>query len=122
MRLTAAQFRELTDAMAQSGYLQPAPIGLRLPSRRFYWVASGCRNGVFKFNAWRFPSDRFEGLRFPVKLASFDPTGIPFNPPIPVGQIRNPGNTDSIRNPDGGAAIFELTVAENGLVGGPTPF
>lgn len=122
VRIDEAQLRDLASSMDRSGYLQPAPAGLRLPSRRFYWVASGCRDGIFKFNAWRYPSERFNNLKFPIKLASFDPTGIPFNPPIPVGQIRNPGTTDSIRSPDGGAAIFELTVAENGLVRGPTPF
>jgi hypothetical protein len=63
-RLKPAELRQFVSMLEASGMFDGPPVGLRLFSGDFYWVASGCRNGVFYFNAWLYPSDRFARLRF----------------------------------------------------------
>ena len=43
------------SSLRQSGFYEAAPRGLRLDSRRFYWIAVGCRDGEVHFNAWQHP-------------------------------------------------------------------
>ena len=113
--LSPAEANELGDALVQSGYLKPAPEGLRLHSLGFYWVVAGCNNGVFHFNAWSDPSERYDALTFPAVLLSHDETGRPLNPARKI----YPGdrlNAQNIRESNEGPT-FTLEVGTNGLKG-----
>jgi hypothetical protein len=83
-RLSPAEMQEFIGRLGQSGLFDPPPEGLRLDSWKFYWVASGCRDGVFQYSAWVHPSPRWDALAFPEFLFARDGTGVAVNPPRPV--------------------------------------
>lgn len=60
------------------------PIGLRLSSREFYWVAAGCLDGRSHANAWMYPSQHFKSLKFHRILLENDMTEVAFNKAVPV--------------------------------------
>jgi hypothetical protein len=107
------------SALTASGAFGPAPLGLRLASEQFYWIASLCRDGRFHFNAWLYPSARFAGLRFPAALLARDGTGIELNPPREVAAIERVRRT--VKG-EGGPQHFDLEVGKNGLKGHQTIF
>jgi hypothetical protein len=102
-------------SLKDSGFFSGAPSGLRLDSRRFYWVGVGCRNGRVWFNAWQYPSARFKALSFPQFLARHDSTGVAFNPPRYVDPSER--LEDRPRKGEGGSVNFDLTVGRNGFKG-----
>ena len=113
-RLDPGQLAGLDGALAASSAFGTAPQGLRLASEQFYWVMSACRGGVFYFNAWLYPSQRFDQLVFADVLLRYDGTGIAVNPPrkVPRGErIRRavPG--------EGMPLHFDVQVGERGLEG-----
>jgi len=113
--LGPADMAQLEAALAASGFDAPAPRGLNLPSDGFYWVAATCRNGQFHFNAWNWPSDRFERLTFPDLLERYDGTGIKVADPSP-GPTRIQQSMGS--RGDRAAlykSILDLEVGDNGL-------
>ncbi len=121
VRLTPDQYSAILRALADSGFGQPAPRGLRLDSWDFYWVVSACVNGQFHFNAWRAPSPGFAALRFPPLLFAADGTGIPPNPPRPVNTAEQYSQTEFPRSRSYGGTpyTFQLIVGDNGLSGLP---
>jgi hypothetical protein len=116
-RLNPADFQAFQKLLADGGFYAGAPAGLRLHSSEFYWIASGCRNGQFYFNAWRHPQQPFQRLKFPDFLYARDTTGIPVNPPRPVPPAEKYRNSG--RNADDSPISFWLQVGENGLGGVP---
>ncbi len=80
-RLAAGELRRLRAALHQSGFYVPAPDGTRVASWGFFWVAAACEGGRFYFNAWSYPSPRYDRVRLAGLLGGFDATGIPFNAP-----------------------------------------
>lgn len=108
----------LVGSLTQSGFFQPAPSGLYLRSEDFFWLGVACIGGRMSFNAWRWPSARFDGLTFPRLLLSWDETGIPINPPRNLAPFDIYGQT----NPDGKYPQFTLTVGDDGLRGVGTLF
>jgi hypothetical protein len=54
-RLSPEAFADFRARLERSGFTAGAPVGLSLHSAGFYWVASGCQDGVFHFTAWSFP-------------------------------------------------------------------
>jgi hypothetical protein len=119
-RLTPAELRQFVSTLEASGMFAGTPVGLRLFSGDFYWVASACRNGVFYYNAWLSPSERFARLRFPAFLFARDRTGLPINPPrfVSVGDRLGPMG----RQEDQTGTRFWLQVGPNGLGGLPNLF
>lgn len=115
-RLAPAEMERFRQDLAASGFDGPAPAGRRLHSESFYWLAAGCRGGAFRYNAWQWPSPRFDALRFPERLFVHDPTGVPVNPPRQADAP--PMSSEDERM----AVQFVLTVTENGLVESATPF
>lgn len=114
-RLDPADFADLVAALEQSGVDGPQPV-LKLLSTEFYWVASGCRDGRFLFNAWRYGTPRFEALRFPEVLLGYDETQVALNPPRPV----DPADRVGVARPIGAhsndrAKPFVLTVGRDGV-------
>jgi hypothetical protein len=80
------RFRAALDA---TGFPAPAPEGLFLRGDSFYWTASACRNGVFHFHAWGWPSPEFDRMAMPLieAMMAFDKTGVetvrPYEIPLP---------------------------------------
>ena len=116
-RLGPAAFAGFETALKRSGFFDPPPVGLRLPSAAFYWVAVGCREGRIYFNAWRHPSDRYGALLFPDLLFALDETGVAVNPPRELDAALLTFERGSQGTDDGAAKGFWLTVGENGLRG-----
>lgn len=114
-RLTPEEMRDFTAALERSGAFDEPPDGLRLHSWRFYWVASGCRDGVFRFHAWQHPSPEWDRLAFPEFLFARDGTGVPVNPPRPISPAENfPHGPADERM---GNIRFSLEVSGTGLGG-----
>ncbi len=118
--LSPAELGEFEARLAASGMFGPPPVGLRLFSGDFYWIGSACRAGVFRFNAWLYPGDRFARIRFADFLFERDATGIPVNPPreILAGERVGPRG----RQKDRTETRFWLQVREDGLGGLPEAF
>jgi len=108
VRLGPEQRAALLNSFERSGMFQPPPVGLELPSDRFYWTAAACHRGRFYFNAWLYP-ERWQ--EFDRVLIEFDRTGVPFNPP--QRQPKLAYNTDDPK------LAFNLRVGPDGLFGLP---
>lgn len=115
--LTPSETQVLAEDLRRSGFHEPAPAGLILPSDGYYWVVAACMGGAYHFNAWRYPSPRFAALRFPAFLFAHDTTGAAVRPPGPSAP-RGPENrvTRETRT----YSVFDLKVGTNGLVGIPS--
>lgn len=111
----------LDAALEASGAFGPAPSGLRMFSKETYWISSLCRDGTFYFNAWRFPSDRYEAITFDALLFSLDDTGVALRAPVAVP----PGASAKAQVPrvrdaeDVTGSFFNVQVGENGLTHRP---
>lgn len=114
-RLAPVEVEVLERLLEQSGVFAPPPVGLRLDSRSYYWLVTGCRNGHHFLTAFVYPSERFARLRFVPFLAAHDGTGVPVPPPQEVG-IATYGLGCQPNRPDT-AGCFFLEVGQNGLVG-----
>jgi hypothetical protein len=113
--LNAADMAAFRGALRASGFDAPAPRGLTLPSDGFYWVVAACRDGVFHYSAYAYPSERFAAIRFDRWLFDHDPTGVAVNPPRP-SEPRSP--TRNVRVSEGtNYSVFDMTVGDDGLVG-----
>jgi hypothetical protein len=110
--LSPADAAALRAAIDGSGFRDPAPVGLALYSAGFYWVASGCQDGQFHFNAWAWPGEAFERLSFPALLFAHDGTAVPVNPPH---AIAGDPQQQRGRAEDRDEQRFTLTVRENGI-------
>ena len=116
-KMSPDAFTRFETALQQSGFFEPAPENLRLPSAGFYWIAVGCRGGRVAFNAWRYPSDRYDGLTFPALLFAQDRNPIPINPPrtIDAAELTFQRSNPQFIHTTG--TVFWLRVGENGLAG-----
>jgi hypothetical protein len=113
-QLSGAEFDQFRDLLLQSGWGQGAPQGKILHSRDFYWVASGCRNGQFHFDAWVDAQGDFKEIRFQEFLLARDKTGVAFRKPV---QVLPRDRTEQGRARDRSATIFVLTVSGEGIGG-----
>jgi hypothetical protein len=113
-RLSPAEFDQFRDLLAQSGWGQGAPQGKLLHSRDFYWVAAGCRNGQFHFDAWVDAQGDFRAIKFQEFLLARDKTGLAFRKPVTVRPI---DRTEQGRPRERSAPIFALTVSGEGIGG-----
>jgi hypothetical protein len=115
--LDAAQLTTLNGALQASGAFAPAPEGLQLFSKETYWISNLCRDGVFYFNAWRYPSERYEAITFDERLFALDDTGIAVRAPVAVpktaaAKASVPRRQQSV---DERGNYFNVKVGENGL-------
>lgn len=79
--LTAGQTGELVSLLQASAAFGRPRDGLRLPDNDFWWTVASCRDGVWGFQAYHYPTDRFANVNFAEKLFSFDNVGIAINRP-----------------------------------------
>lgn len=117
--LGAGDVARLDDALEASGAFDPAPSGLQLFSKETYWISILCRDGVVSFNAWRFPSERYEAITFDDLLFALDKTGVAVRAPqaVPVGASARANVPRRRDSSDERGNFFNVKVGENGLVG-----
>ena len=113
-RLSATEFDQFRDLLTQSGWGRGAPQGKILHSRDFYWVAAGCQDGQFHFDAWVDAQGDFRQITFQDFLLARDKTGIAFRKPEKVLPI---DRTEQGRPRERFAPIFALSVSGEGLGG-----
>ncbi|WP_340117328.1 hypothetical protein [Pelagibius sp. 7325] len=117
--LGASVVERLDRELEASGAFAPAPEGLQLFSKETYWISNLCRDGVYSFNAWRYPSERFDAIRFDDLLFALDETGVAVREPVAVPL----GTAARLRSPQGRQAedatgnFFNVKVGDNGLIG-----
>jgi hypothetical protein len=114
-RLTPAELDDLEQAMFASGVFAPPPVGLRLDSRGFFWIVTGCYRGAYVLTGYRYPSERFEQIRFDEALFSHDRLDAPIRRPTP-SDIPVPPTGCSRQLREGGSC-FSVEVGRDGLVG-----
>ncbi len=119
--VTGEELRGLRAALDQSGFFEPPPAGLLLPSREFYWVVSACVDGKFHFNAWLYPSPRYARLAFVDWVLRHDGTGVAYYAPRLERSYVRDNLPDSARgrppNPQ-----FSFLVGRDRLLGASSPF
>ncbi len=113
LRITAEDLASLNNDLTASGAFEPAPVGLRLYSNEYYWVSSLCKDGQFYFNAWLYPSDRYNKIVFLEFFRQYDETGVAFAPPKEVG----PEGRFSASHANSTQMVFQVRVEQNGLEG-----
>jgi len=116
-RLNPAEFTQLKQAIAATGFEAPASQGLALRGDTFYWAASACREGKFHFNAWAWPSPDFDRMAVPLlrAVAPFDKTVEkpiePYEVPLPpYGTMISQGTERGVKS-----VPHRYMVGENGL-------
>jgi hypothetical protein len=113
--LRDADVTTLSATAREAGLFSPPPVGLRLHSDRFYWTVAACEKGVFAFNGYLWPSERFERLQFPKLLFAWDQTGVRVNPPRQATAFDIHGRVTPERGES--RLEFEVEVGDNGLKG-----
>jgi hypothetical protein len=113
-QLSGGEFDQFRDLLTQSGWGEGAPQGKILHSRDFYWVASGCRDGQFHFDAWVHAQGDFREIKFQDFLLARDKTGVAFRKPFKVLPI---DRTERGQPSERSAPIFVLTVSGEGIGG-----
>ncbi len=110
---------QIDGALEASGAFGPAPSGLQMFSKETYWISSLCRSGQFFFNAWRFPSPRYDAVTFDELLFSLDQTGVAVRQPVAVPATEAAkANVPQVRHStDETGSFFNVKVGKNGLVG-----
>ena len=73
--------RELVGLLQASAAFGPPRDGLRLPDNDFWWTVASCRNGVWGFQAYHYPTDGFANVKFAEKLFALDNVPIAVNRP-----------------------------------------
>jgi hypothetical protein len=107
---------QLLALMQQANAFGPPRAGQRLPDNDFWWTVASCRNGVWGFQAYHFPTDGFANTRFAEKLFSLDPVAVPVNRArrLEPSELRY----DVIKGPQRGRADrWQLMVGRDGLAG-----
>ncbi len=121
-RLGPGQFDALVAALERSGAFEPAPPGLRLNSKSYYWVVTSCRAGRFALSVFDDPSPDLARPAFVELLARLDPSPIPFARPRPLGAAPPPpaqcGSRRGGPREDCFYPPFVIETGENGLVPG----
>ena len=121
VQLDEGTYLTLIRAIEASGFGEPPPQGLSLPSWGFYWAVAACANGRFHYNAWLHPSDRFDRIQFDKILFRLDGTNVAVNPPRRLNAAEHRLASGADRN-DPTISTFEVKVGENGLVGNAAVF
>jgi hypothetical protein len=116
--LAVAETRELVGLFEASSAFGPPRDGLRLPDNDFWWTVASCRNGVWGFQAYHYPTDAFAKVKFAEKLFALDNVPIAINRPrkLEPAELRRDMN---IPGPDSRAVSrldrWMLVVGKDGL-------
>jgi hypothetical protein len=112
--LTAAQTADLMGLLRASAAFGPPRDGLRLPDNDFWWTVASCRDGVWGFQAYHYPTDHFANVKFAEKLFSFDNVSVAVNRPraLEPAELRRDPNMQPGRER---ADRWMLVVGRDGL-------
>ncbi len=113
--LSAGETQGLLGALQASAAFGPPHDGLRLPDNDFWWTVASCRNGVWGFQAYHYPTDGFANVKFADRLWALDGVRVPINKPRalePAQFRRGPDRQDVQR---GRADRWMLVVGKDGL-------
>lgn len=113
--LDAEETRHLMDLLQASAAFGPPPDGLRLPDNDFWWTVASCRNGVWGFQAYHYPTDGFAKVKFAEQLFAWDNVKVPVNRPrkLEPAQFRRGMDSESARR--GRGDRWMLVVGKDGL-------
>ena len=111
VNVSTRDVQSLKRALTASGFFgKPLFLG-NVSSIQFYWIVSGCIDGMFHLRAFVWPEDSFRGAQFPKLLSSWDRTGIPINPPRATSLFQVYGTTDAGEH----QTLFTIRVGENSI-------
>jgi hypothetical protein len=113
--LSASATSELMGLFQASAAFGPPRDGLRLPDNDFWWTVASCRNGVWGFQAYHYPTDRFANVRFAEKLFALDNVGIAVNRPRPLEPAELRRDMTTFRPGRERADRWMLVVGKDGL-------
>jgi hypothetical protein len=90
---------ELVGLLTSSSAFGPPRDGLRLPDNDFWWTVASCRDGVWGFQAYHYPTDGFAKVKFADKLFALDNVAIAVNRPrkLEPAELRRDPNAPSSR-------------------------
>lgn len=89
--LSAGETQGLLGALQASAAFGPPHDGLRLPDNDFWWTVASCRNGVWGFQAYHYPTDGFANVKFADRLWALDGVRVPINKPRARACAISPG-------------------------------
>lgn len=97
----------------------PPPVGQKIASHSYFWLASGCEGGQFYFQAWDYPDKSFLDLAFPELLFALDTTELrpKTHPTDGVRRIHNglsPRKGFSRKEDE--RELYNMTVTETGII------
>lgn len=104
--LDAGETGELVGLFEASKAFGPPRDGLRLPDNDYWWTVASCRDGIWGFQAYHFPTDAFANVRFSERLFTWD------NVPVPVSR---PRKLEPSEFRGGTAERWILVVGKDGL-------
>ena len=113
--LSADETRELVGLLEASAAFGPPRDGLRLPDNDFWWTVASCRNGVWGFQAYHYPTDGFANVKFAERLFALDTVPVPVNRPrkLEPSNLRRDWNAPAYHA--GSANRWMLVVGKDGL-------
>lgn len=113
--LDPAETRHLMDLLRASAAFGPPRDGLRLPDNDFWWTVASCRNGVWGFQAYHYPTDGFANVKFAEQLFAWDNVKVPVNRPrkLEPAEFRRGMDSESARR--GRGDRWMLVVGKDGL-------
>jgi len=113
--LDATEASELVGLLQASAAFGPPRDGLRLPDNDFWWTVASCRNGVWGFQAYHYPTDGFANVRFAEKLFALDNVKVAINRPrkLEPAEFRRDFDSKSVQR--GRGDRWMLVVGKDGL-------
>lgn len=113
--LDARETTELLGLLQASTAFGPPPNGLRLPDNDFWWTVASCRNGVWGFQAYHYPTDGFVKVKFADRLFALDNVKVPINRPrkLEPAEFRHGFDSTSVQRGQGNH--WMLVVGPDGL-------
>lgn len=113
--LSVDETRELVGLLEASAAFGPPRDGLRLPDNDFWWTVASCRNGVWGFQAYHYPTDGFANVKFAERLFAWDTVPVPVNRPrkLEPSNLRRDWNAPMYHA--GSANRWMLVVGKDGL-------
>ena len=113
--LNADETRELVGLLQASAAFGPPRDGLRLPDVDFWWTVASCRNGVWGFQAYHYPTDGFANVKFADKLYAWDNVPVAINKPrrLEPAEFRRGFDSKSVQR--GRGDRWTLVVGNDGL-------
>ena len=113
--LNVDETRELVGLLEASAAFGPPRDGLRLPDNDFWWTVASCRNGIWGFQAYHYPTDGFANVKFAERLFAWDSVAVPVNRPrkLEPSNLRRDWNAPAYHA--GTANRWMLVVGKDGL-------